>query len=254
MDASRAETAADKLQIIMGAEGVARLEASTVMVLGLGGVGSNCVEALARGRVGGLVVVDADVVAPSNINRQAIAYQSTLGQRKVDATEHMVLDINPDCRVVKRHEFVTAQGAAVLLDECLAEAGGEIDYVVDAIDTVSAKLALAALAQERGFPLLSSMGAANKLHPEALRFADIYETRNCPLCRVMRRECRKRGIRSLRVLYSDEEPVRTAAPAGSARTGRTVLGTASYLPPIMGQMIAGQVIRELAGLEEGRRP
>ena len=241
------ETATDKLEIILGAGAVERLATSTVMVVGVGGVGSNCVEALARGGVGGLVVVDADVVAPSNINRQAIAFTSTIGQRKVDAMERMVLDINPACHVVKRHGFVQAQTVAALYDGCLAACGGRIDYVVDAIDTVSAKLALAALAQERGFPLISSMGAANKLHPECLRFADIHQTVNCPLCRAMRKGCRKRGIRKLRVLYSCEQPVRTQAPAGVERDARTVLGTASWMPPIMGQMIAGEVICRLTG-------
>ena len=249
--ASRAETATDKLEIILGADAVARLAASTVLVVGIGGVGSNCVEALARGGVGGLVVVDADVVAPSNINRQAIAYQSTLGLRKVDACERLVLDINPACRVVKRHEFVDAERAPALYEECLAAAGGRIDYVVDAIDSLPAKLALAELAQERGFALVSSMGAANKLHPECLRFADVYETVNCPLSRAMRKGCRKRGIRQLHVLYSCEVPVRTQAPAGAERTARTVLGTASWMPPIMGQMIAGEVICRLTGAGAG---
>ena len=238
----------DKLEVIMGAEGLGRLCAATVMVLGLGGVGSNCVEALARGGVGRLVVVDRDVVARSNINRQAIAFESTLGQRKVDVMEAMVRDINPACDVVKRHEFVLAEDVGALYDECLEACDGRIDYVVDAIDTVSTKLALAELAQERGFPLISSMGAANKLHPECLRIADVYKTVNCPLSRIMRKECRKRGIRHLTVLYSCEEPVRTQAREGAARAERSDLGTASFMPPIMGQMVAGEVIRQLSGV------
>lgn len=245
----------EKLELIMGAEGLARLKAARVAVLGLGGVGSNCVEALVRGGVGGLFLVDRDIVQASNINRQAIAFCSTVGRRKVDVMRAMAADINPEARVETRHMLVLRENLDALLDEMEAwarEAGGSLDYVIDTIDTVSAKLALAEAAQRRGLRLISSMGAANKLHPECLRIADVYDTVNCPLCRIMRKEGRKRGIRSLRVLYSCEEPVRVAPREGAARSERSNLGTASFMPPIMGQMMAGAVIRELAGLEEGR--
>ena len=244
--------AAEKLELVMGAEGLARLASAHVAVLGLGGVGSNCVEALARGGVGNLFLVDRDIVQASNINRQAIAFRSTLGRRKVDVMRAMVADINPLAVVETRHMLVLRENLGELLDEMRAWAeadGGALDYVVDAIDTVSAKLALAEIAQERGITLISSMGAANKLHPEALRIADLYDTVNCPLCRIMRKEGRKRGIRRLRVLYSAEEPVRVPTREGAARSERSNLGTASFMPPIMGQMIAGAVLRELAGLE-----
>ena len=244
--------AAEKLELVMGAEGLARLASAHVAVLGLGGVGSNCVEALARGGVGNLFLVDRDIVQASNINRQAIAFRSTLGRRKVDVMRAMVADINPHAAVETRHMLVLRENLGELLDEMRAWAeadGGALDYVVDAIDTVSAKLALAEIAQERGITLISSMGAANKLHPEALRIADLYDTVNCPLCRIMRKEGRKRGIRRLRVLYSAEEPVRVPTREGAARSERSNLGTASFMPPIMGQMIAGAVLRELAGLE-----
>ncbi len=245
--ASPGETEAlEKLELIMGSEGLARLADSTVMVLGLGGVGSNCVEALARGGVGRLVVVDHDVVQASNINRQAIAFRSTLGRRKTDVTRAMVADINPCARVEAIDAFVLAQDVPRLLGAYRDEA----DYVVDAIDTVSTKLAIAEYADREGIRLISSMGAANKLRPECFRVADVYETSNCPLCRIMRKEGRKRGIRSLRVLYSCEQPVKVPVRAGAARRERSNLGTASYVPPIMGQMIAGAVIRVLAGLEE----
>ena len=243
--------AAEKLELVMGAEGLARLASAHVAVLGLGGVGSNCVEALARGGVGNLFLVDRDIVQASNINRQAIAFRSTLGRRKVDVMRAMVADINPHAAVETRHMLVLRENLGELLDEMRAWAeadGGALDYVVDAIDTVSAKLALAEIAQERGITLISSMGAANKLHPEALRIADLYDTVNCPLCRIMRKEGRKRGIRRLRVLYSAEEPVRVPTREGAARSERSNLGTASFMPPIMGQMIAGAVLRELAGL------
>lgn len=245
----------EKLELIMGAEGLARLKAARVAVLGLGGVGSNCVEALVRGGVGGLFLVDRDIVQASNINRQAIAFCSTVGRRKVDVMRAMAADINPEARVETRHMLVLRENLDALLDEMeewAREAGESLDYVIDAIDTVSAKLALAEAAQRRGLRLISSMGAANKLHPECLRIADVYDTVNCPLCRIMRKEGRKRGIRSLRVLYSCEEPVRVAPREGAARSERSNLGTASFMPPIMGQMMAGAVIRELAGLEEGR--
>ena len=244
--------AAEKLELVMGAEGLARLASAHVAVLGLGGVGSNCVEALARGGVGNLFLVDRDIVQASNINRQAIAFRSTLGRRKVDVMRAMVADINPRAAVETRHMLVLRENLGELLDEMRAWAeadGGALDYVVDAIDTVSAKLALAEIAQERGITLISSMGAANKLHPEALRIADLYDTVNCPLCRIMRKEGRKRGIRRLRVLYSAEEPVRVPTREGATRSERSNLGTASFMPPIMGQMIAGAVLRELAGLE-----
>lgn len=239
--------ATSKLELIMGRAGVERLAASTVMVLGLGGVGSNCVEALARGGVGGLVVVDHDVVQASNINRQAIAFHSTLGRKKTDVVRAMVADINPAARVEPLDAFVLAEN----VPELLGAYRDRVDYVVDAIDTVSTKLAIAQYADAQGIRLISSMGAANKLRPECFRAADVYDTVNCPLCRIMRKEGRKRGIRRLRVLYSCEQPVSVPVREGAARRERSNLGTASYVPPIMGQMIAGEVIRELAGVDAG---
>ena len=238
------DTATSKLELIMGRDGLARLADSTVMVLGVGGVGSNCVEALARGGVGRLIVVDHDVVQASNINRQSIAFTSTIGLKKVDVARAMVADINPAAQVEAIDEFLLAENVPAFLD---AHAGGA-DYVVDAIDTISAKLAIAQYADERGLRLISSMGAANKLRPECFRAADVYDTVNCPLCRIMRKEGRKRGIRSLRVLYSCEQPVDVPVRKGAARRERSNLGTASYVPPIMGQMIAGEVICALAGI------
>lgn len=234
-----------RLERIMGREGLDRLAGSTVMVLGVGGVGSNCIEALARGGVGHLVIVDHDVVQESNINRQAIAFMSTLGRPKVEVMRDMVADINPQAKVTALRRFVLAQDVPVLFEEF----AGRLDYVVDAIDTVSAKLAIAQYADERNIRLISSMGAANKLRPECLRVADVFDTVNCPLSRIMRKEARKRGIKRLKVLYSCEQPVKVATREGAERRERSNLGTASFMPPIMGQMIAGQVIRELAGLE-----
>lgn len=235
-----------KSELILGVEGVERLAASTVMVLGLGGVGSNCVEALARGGVGRLIVVDHDVVQASNINRQAIAYHSTIGRKKAEVVAAMVRDINPRIVVEPIDMFVLREN----IEQLLGAYESQLDYVIDAIDTVSTKLALAELADKRGFRLISSMGAANKLQPENFHIADLYDTVNCPLCRIMRKEGRKRGIRQLRVLYSSEQPVDVPSREGAARKERSNLGTMSYAPPIMGQMIAGDVIRTLSGIME----
>lgn len=237
------DEATSKLELIMGRAGLERLTNSTVMVLGLGGVGSNCVEALARGGVGHLIVVDHDIVQASNINRQAIAFHSTIGRKKTEVMRAMVADINPKTQVDTLDQFVLAESAAKLLGAYR----NQVDYVVDAIDTISTKLALAEYADREGIRYISSMGAANKLKPECFRVADVYDTVNCPLCRIMRKEGRKRGIKRLRVLYSCEEPVRVPVREGAERRERSNLGTASYVPPIMGQMIAGEVIRELAG-------
>lgn len=236
-----------RLERIWGTEGLARVAASKVMVIGLGGVGSSCAEALARGGVGRLVLVDCDVVQPSNINRQAIAFYSTIGRRKTDVARAMVADINPSAEVQVVDKFLYANDAPGLLETYAHDA----DFVVDAIDTVSTKLALAQHAECAGIRLISSMGGANKLHPECLRAADLYETTNCPLCRVMRKEGRARGIRHLQVLYSCEQPVRAQRRGDVDARDRSNLGTASFMPPIMGQMLAGVVLREIAGVEGG---
>lgn len=238
------QNATEKLELIMGSEGLRRLGEATVMVLGVGGVGSNCTEALARGGIGKLIIVDHDIVQASNINRQAIAFHSTIGRRKVDVMREMIADINPDAEVVALDRFLLAENFAELFDEY----GDGLDYVVDAIDTISTKLALAAYADERGIRLISSMGAANKLHPECFRIADLYDTVNCPMSRIMRKEARKRGIKRLQVVYSCEEPVRIPSREGALRSERSNLGTASFVPPIMGQMIAGEVIRQISGV------
>lgn len=235
----------EKLEVIFGADGLQRLRDARVMVLGCGGVGSNCIEALARSGVGTLICVDKDYVSASNINRQAIAFHSTLGKRKVDVMRAMILDINPHCTVETHDTFLQAASLPAFLQ---ANARG-VDWIVDAIDCVSVKLALAEYACEQGLPLISSMGGGNKLHPEFLQFADIYETKTCPLCRVMRKEARKRKIAGLRVLYSSEQPAKTQVREGATRADRSDLGTMSYMPPIMGQMIAGWVIRRIVGID-----
>lgn len=231
-----------RLRLVLGDDGLDALERSTVMVLGLGGVGSACAAALARGGVGSLLVLDGDTVDESNINRQTIAFVSTVGQPKADLMREMIADINPDCRVDARREFLTREGTAEVLD-----AFPRPDYVIDCIDTISQKLAVAEWCATRELPLLASMGAANKLDPTRLAFADIRDTTFCPMSNVIRRECRKRGLTGLEVLFTDEEPVKVANAGG--RTKGETLGSMSYIPPIMGQMLAGLAIRRLAGLE-----
>ncbi len=248
--AGRAETASDRLRLILGDEALVRLVRSRVMVLGLGGVGSSCAEALARGGIGSLVLVDRDVVMPSNINRQALAFHSTVGRPKAEVMREMVLDINPECEVFAERFFIDKDSAAERLG-----ALPRPDYVIDAIDTVSQKLAIAAWCQAEGIPEVASMGGANKLDPTRLRFAPIEETKMDPLARVIRKESRKRGIGSITVLYSDELPREAVGKKsalgekGFVREGASILGTMSYFPPIMGQMLAGYVIRALAGLK-----
>ncbi len=236
------EDAKSRLRRVIGEEGIARLEKACVVVFGVGGVGGSCAEALVRGGVGHLVFVDGDEVQLSNVNRQAIAFQSTVGLRKVDVMCAMARDIYPEVKVEGRDVFVLPEN----FDEVTSSLPEHIDYVVDAIDTVSTKLALALYAEQKGIPIISSMGAANKTDPTKLAFADIYKTQNCPLCRAMRKQARSRGIGSLQVLYSSESPVRAAAEGeGGEGDRRACLGTMSYMPPIMGQMIAGYVIQEL---------
>lgn len=239
-----------RLRRIMGDDGMDRLANATVMVLGLGGVGSSCVEALVRGGVGRLVLIDRDVVSPSNVNRQVIAFQSTMGRRKIDVMREMCLDINPNAHVVTKHTFVLAETFDELYAECLEECDGRIDFVLDCIDTISTKIFIAEFAQKHGLRLISAMGAANKLQPEYLRASDLYETVNDPISRIMRKECRKRGIKHLRVVYSCEQPVPVPVREGAPRSERSNLGTASYMPPMMGQMIAAETLRAIAHVGE----
>ena len=243
-----AESPTSRLELVWGEAGVARLRASSVVVFGCGGVGSNCIESLARGGVGTLVIVDGDEVAPSNINRQAIAFTTTVGRRKVEVMREMILAINPAAHVTPYDRFALPDDAENLLDEIASATGGRIDYIVDAIDTVSTKLAIAAWAERAGVPLISSMGGAGKIDPSQLCICDIAETSHDALARVMRKECRKRGIRKLEALSSTEPPRHIGnrlRPVDGAPSQRPTLGTVSYLPPIMGQMIAGHVIRRL---------
>lgn len=224
------ESRFERTEQLLGSENMEKLARARVAVFGVGGVGGYVVEALARCGVGTLDLIDRDIVAPSNLNRQIIATVSTIGRAKVEAARDRVKDINPDCRV-NIHETFYLPETADSFDF------REYDYVVDAIDTVSGKLMLAEQARDSGTPLISSMGAGNKLDPTAFKVADIYETKVCPLAKVMRRELRKRGIESLKVVYSEEEPLRRGSTPGSV----------SFVPSVAGLIIAGEVIKDLIG-------
>lgn len=232
-----------RLHLLLQDEGLDRLKAASVMVLGLGGVGSSCAEALARGGVGHLILVDRDIIEASNINRQALAFTSTIGRSKTSVMEAMVHAINPDCQVDTAQTFLQQENIDAVLSQFPRP-----DYVIDCIDTIAPKLVVAQWCMDQQLPLLASMGGGNKLDPTRLKFDFIEKTRYCPLSKAMRRECRRRGIRQLEVLYTDEEPVKVDHQA--SRLKKETVGTMSYFPPIMGQMLAGKVIRRLVGMEE----
>lgn len=225
---------------LIGTEKLKKLAGTSITVFGVGGVGSHCIEALARCGVGRLVLIDNDKVSLSNINRQSIAGHSTLGRPKVQVMKEKILDINPSALVETWETFVLPENLHPLMD-----AAGPVDYVIDAVDTVAAKLSIAAFAWENQIPLISSMGTGNKLHGELFEIGDIYNTSVCPLCRVMRRELKKRGIPHLKVLFSKEIPQNPPAESG---TERPVPGSISFVPPMAGLLIAGEVIRDLLAL------
>lgn len=227
---------------LLGRERFQKLRRCHVMVLGAGGVGSHCMEALARAGVGRLTLVDSDRVAPSNINRQSIALLSTVGRYKTEVMKEKIRDICPDTQVECRETFVLPDNVDTLFEE-------RPDYIVDAIDTVSAKIAVAEKAREYKIPLISSMGTGNKLHGELFQIGDLSETSVCPLCRVMRRELKKRGIEHLKVLYSTEKPIPPQAPEERGDEGKRLPpGSISFVPPVAGLLIAGEVVRDLLEL------
>lgn len=231
---------------LLGEEGFLRLSEASVAVFGLGGVGSHCVEALARSGIGKLFLIDSDTVAPSNINRQSIALLSTIGRKKTELLKEKIADINPDCQVTDISSFVLPEN----LDEVFSSFPGTPDYIVDAIDTVSSKIALAVYARDHEIPILSSMGTGNKLHPELFQITDIYKTSVCPLCRVMRRELKKREVFSLKVLYSEEVPVVPHSEGETKGSGRPAPASISFVPPVAGLLIAGEVIRTLSRVSD----
>lgn len=243
-----------RTQLLYGREAMQRFASCRVAVFGIGGVGGYVVEALARTGIGALDLIDDDKVCLTNLNRQITATRSTVGKYKVDVAEERIKDIYPECRVKTYKTFYLPETAGQFDMR-------EYDYVVDAIDTVTGKLAIIGNAQKAGVPVISSMGAGNKVDPSAFEVADIYETSVCPLAKVMRRECRKRGIRALKVVYSKEEPVRPLedmfiscrqqciCPPGTDRKcteRRDIPGSTAFVPSAAGLIIAGEVINDLA--------
>ena len=231
-----------RTEMLLGSEAIRRLQKARVAVFGLGGVGGYAVEALARSGVGSLDLIDSDTVSVSNLNRQLLATHSTVGMLKVDAARNRVLDINPDC-IVRTYPVFYTPDTAGQFDFT------QYDYIVDAIDTVTGKLALVERAKAADTPIICSMGTGNKLDASAFRVADISKTAMCPLARVMRKELSKRGIRHLKVVYSQEEAL---TPTGweeeaAALGKRQIPGSVAFVPGAAGLLLAGEVVRDLTG-------
>ncbi len=246
-----------RTEMLFGTEAVEHLQKARVAIFGIGGVGGYVVEALARSGVGEFDLIDADTVCESNLNRQIIATRNTIGRYKVDVAEERILSINPDAVVHTHKTFV-------LTDTIEEFDFSKYSYVVDAIDTITGKLAIIMKAKEAGIPVISAMGAGNKLDPTAFRVADIYKTKVCPLAKVMRRELKKRAISDVKVVYSEEE---VTAPRAQEMTGQKILpadsmgtdgqkepelprkaipGSNAFVPAVAGLIIAGEVIKDLA--------
>lgn len=230
-----------RTKLLIGDEGLEKLHNAKVAVFGVGGVGGYVVEALARSGIGSLTIVDDDVVAPSNINRQIIALHSTIGKSKVQVMKDRIHDINPEIAVDARQCFY--------LPETAAEFDfSEYSYIVDAVDTVTAKLEIIMQAKDKKIPVISSMGTGNKLDPSRFCITDIYKTEVCPLAKVMRQECRKRGIKKLKVLYSPEIPIKnksTNVEENSNHAKRSTPGSIAFVPPTAGLLIAGEVVNDI---------
>lgn len=232
------ESRFSRTELLFGRDGMEKLSRARVAVFGLGGVGGYAAEALVRSGVGALDFIDHDRVTESNLNRQILATFGTIGRRKADVARERALSINPDA-VVTAHRVFYAPETAAQFDFAL------YDYVIDAIDTVTGKLALAEAAFAAGTPIVSSMGMGNKLRPELLQVSDIYETSVCPLARIMRKELRKRGIPRLKVVWSREEPLPPRPGGAETASGRPVPGSAAFVPAAAGLILAGEAVRDL---------
>lgn len=230
----------ERTELLIGKDGVEKLKNSRAAVFGIGGVGGFTAEALVRSGIGSIDIIDNDTVALSNINRQIIAAHSTLGRLKVDVAEERFLDINPDLKVRKYPVFYTPETSAQFDFT-------QYDYIVDAIDTVTGKIELIMNAEKAGTPIISSMGAGNKLDPTLFEVTDIYKTSVCPLARVMRSELKKRGIKKLKVVYSKEAPITPLS--GEKNNGekfrRQTPGSAAFVPSVAGLIIAGEIVKDI---------
>lgn len=229
-----------RTELLLGRDGIEKLKNSYIAIFGIGGVGGYTAEALARSGVGKLDLIDNDTVALSNINRQIIALHSTVGRYKVDVMKERIYDINPDAEVNAIRCFFLPENK----DEFDF---GKYDYIVDAVDTVSAKIAIIEEAKKAGVPVISSMGAGNKLHPEMFELADISKTSVCPLAKIMRNELKKRRITDVKAVYSKEPPIKPDLI--DEKSGKPVPGSISFVPSAAGLIIAGEIIRQLTGIE-----
>ena len=231
-------------ELLLGREGLARLASATVAVFGVGGVGSFVVEGLARAGVGHLVLVDNDKISLTNINRQLHSLTSTVGKSKTAVMRERIMDINPAAKVNEINDFYLPDNADSFFI-------GDYDYVVDAVDTVTAKLSIICRCKELGVPVKSSMGTGNKLNTAAFEIADIYDTTMCPLAKVMRKELKKRDIDSLKVVYSKEKPVEQASDVTEVEEPsdgrRSIPGSTAFCPPVAGLILASEVIKDLTG-------
>lgn len=242
-----------RTELLLGKEAMEKLSASRVAVFGIGGVGGYVCEALVRSGVGAFDLIDSDTVCVTNLNRQIIATQKTIGRYKTEVMKERILDINPEAQVQIHNCFFLPENAD-------AFPFAEYDYIVDAVDTVTAKLELVMKAQEEGVPVISSMGAGNKLDGSLFRVSDIYETKTCPLAKVMRRELKKRGVQKLKVVYSEENPVKPfedigivdenndICPPGTETVHaqrRSIPGSVAFVPSVAGLIIAGEVVKDL---------
>lgn len=228
-----------RTEMLVGKEALEKLAAARVAVFGIGGVGGHAAEALARAGVGALDLFDGDVVALSNLNRQIVALHSTIGRNKANTMRERVLDINPSAQVVAHPVYYTPENA-----DQYPLAG--YHYIIDAVDMVAAKLQLAVSAQAANVPIVSAMGAGNKLDPTRFEVADIYATSVCPLARVMRKELKARGVQALKVVYSKEPPLKPIAPPNEDESARRATpGSISFVPSVAGLILAGEVIKDL---------
>ena len=232
----------ERQELLLGEAAMKKLKNARVALFGVGGVGSYAAEALARSGIGYIMLVDNDTVSVSNINRQLCALHSTVGRPKIDVVAERLLDINPDLVIDKKQEFVLPENIDIF-------GLGGFDYVIDAIDTVSAKLAIAEVCNANRVPLISSMGTGNKQDPTALKVTDISKTNTCPLARVMRRELKKRGINHLRVVYSEEEAM-TPLERITTEGGKLIPGSLAFVPSVAGLIAAGEAVKHIIAKEE----
>lgn len=246
-----------RTELLIGKEGLEKLRNSKVVVFGVGGVGSFTVEALVRAGVGEITLIDDDTVCLTNLNRQIHATYDTISKVKVDVMKERILSINRKCKVITHQIFVTKENIPELIPD-------DVDYVVDAIDTVSAKIALVEYCTKKDIKIICSMGTGNKFDPTMFKISDIYKTKVCPLAKVMRHELKKRGIKKLKVLYSEEIPVKpkvedvVTCKTGCVCTGgtkkcaakRQIPGSISFVPPVAGMIIGGEVIKDILGINK----